>query len=800
MTYDTITLNGVEKTFADWNIDQSNLHASFKNQAADTLQISLTNQNIADEADAPTCAFESQAVIRVNRTGAGTTWSGGTIKFVGKRVQPPLKASGSGHTVSYMFHGPWYDLANSDYQQIYKGGDGNTYYLPETVLFSYMQVFSFGSTVSYYGLISAGEQIQSILKWVLDQYVAQGLPAPFQFKGTDHTNAPTVNVNGYGGFFTWPAQPGMTIESSLYSLFLPTLIQKPMKASTSIQKCLEMSPRINFWFDYTTVDNAGNPLPTAMVTLVDNMPAVNVPLFTGFQPGGVTHKDIDIQARDDLMIRAVRINYRITGTFNGEKMTSYVTDKYSASGFGYYLPELVGNASYPNASSGSAATDPNSGLRVLNDLIDLQGTNTTTQKGHIDVEPILATSFLAGTTAGTSADQAAKRQWWSLKRGGEVAKLEDSRVRFQTFVPNLTNPLSPTLIQTYIPDAIFYDATTGAVLAPADLIAAGLCDASGNLVLNRLVQGTYQPWMTRRDGQPIVTLKVKMSAKMVFAEYTSLSTSGTPDTDTAGDVSKRSNSSDEHVNIEVTNAVPDTGSSGYANFAILASIQPGECFITGAGGIANYLWNHLKVRQFDGNYCKVEADFINSSASGYLNLGKKLNLTNGAAIWQTMNAQIQEIVENYGARETTVKIGVAKHLNAGQLSSLLNMWRNRRTWFNPAVQTQPAGGIGSTIDSAKATGQANTTHGLQQLGQAQHLDYPLDSSGNPTGAPATGVINHDPALITNTLAAIVAGGKTPTPIGPDDIKTMQPRKCKLCDDAGNLFYAMVHTSGGWTEV
>ena len=704
MTYDTITLNGVEKTFADWNIDASNLHASFKNQAADTLQISFTNRNIATEADAPTCAFESQAVIRVNRTGAGTAWTGGTIKFVGKRVQPPLKASGSGHRVSYTFQGPWYDLANSDYQQSYKGGDGNTYYLPETVLFSYMQNFTLGGVETYYGLISVGEQIQAILKWVLDQYAAQGLPAPFQFTGTDHTNAPTVNVNAYGGFFTWPAVTGMTIDASLYALFLPSLIEKPMKASTSLQKCLEMSPRVNFWFDYTTVDGSGNPLPTARVTLVDNMPAVNVPLFTGFQPGGVTHKDVDIQARDDLMIRAAIIKYRITGTFNGAKMISYVTDKRSAAGF---------NVNTDGA--GNNATDPNSGLRVVNDLIDLQGGSETTQTGHIDVEPILATSLLAGTTASTDADQAAKRTWWALKRGGELSKLEDSRVRFQTYVPNLINPLAPTLTQTYIPDAVIVDATTGATLTPSDLVAAGLCDASGNLVLNRLVQGSYQSWMKRLDGQPVVTKKVKISAKMVFAEYTSLSASGTPDMDTAGSVSKRSNSSDEHVNIEVTNAVPDTGSSGYATFSIISSIQLGECFIIGAGGIADYLWNHLNVRQYDGNYCKVESDFLDSAAAGYLNLGKKLNLTNGAAAWATMNAQIQEIEENYGSRETTVKIGVARHLNAGQLSSLLNMWRNRRTWFNPAIQTQPAGSAGGLVDSAKATGQANTTHGLQEL-------------------------------------------------------------------------------------
>ena len=676
MTYDTITLNGVEKTFADWNLDQSNLHASFKNQAADTLQISITNRNIATEADAPTCAFESQAVIRVNRTGAGTTWTGGTIKFVGKRIQPPLKASGSGHRVSYTFQGPWYDLANSDYQQTFKGGDGVVYFSPEVVLFTSTAVAT-GSII-----ISVGDQLQAIAQWVLDQYAQQGMAAPFQYKGRA-MNAGKIDLNSNssvvgtaGGnysfqryLFNYHLQAGQTIDASLYSLFLPTFIERPMRASTCIQKCLELSPRVNVWFDYTTMDGSGNPLPTLCMTLVDNMPAVNATLFTGFVAGGATHKDVDIQARDDLMIRAAVIKYKITGQYNGQTQVCYVVDKRSAAGFGVNLD-----------NTGNNVTDPNSGLRVLNDIIDLTGTSVSTLTGYLDLEPVLVTSYLARTTSNTSADQSAKRTWWASKRGGELSRLEDSRVRFQTYTPNLVNPLNPTLTQTYIPDAVIVDAATGATLSPADLIAAGLCDSSGNLVLNRIVRGAYHGWMKRLDGQPVVSKKIKIMSKMVFAEYTSLSASGTPDMDQAGHVVNRANSSEEHVNIEVTNATPDVGVNGLATFSILESTTPGELYIVGAGGIADYLWNHFNVRQYDGNFCKIESNFTDSSTGNYLNLGRRLNLTNGAAAWQSMNAQIQEIVEDYGACETTVKIGVAKHLNAGQLSSLLNMFRNRRSW------------------------------------------------------------------------------------------------------------------------
>lgn len=794
MNFDTLTSGGVEKSFGDWGFKLSSLQGKKRVNGEDTFSATIVNATIAAEGDAPTFPFEGQNIVRVNRSfaaggvspngtllGVSGTWSGGTVKFVGKRIGQPARASAGGQGVTYKFEGPSYDLKNTDLQQLFKG-NGSSYYLPETVLNT--------STAVSVGVIqiSVGDQIQAALQWLLDQYAAQGMAAPFKYTGRAlNSGAIDLNVNtGMAGtpggdysFLGWKynfhLQSNLTIDASLYSLFLPTFIEKPMKVWQVLQKCLEMSPRINIWFDYTTVDGSGNPLPTIRFDLVDTMTAKSLALFTGFVAGGQSHKDIQITPRDDLQVRAVILKYRLTNTVSGTKVIDYVVDKWSAGGSNINLD-----------GSGNNVTDPNCGLRVVNELVDLVGFSEQTLRGHLDVESVVATADSGGTT------QAIKRAWWALKRGGELSKLEDSRVRFQDKAGSATT----------IPDATIVDAATGAELSTADLIANGLCDRSGNLVLNRLVRGTAHSWMVRADGQPVVTMKLKLVSKMAYAEYDATSTSGTPDTDVTGNCIKQANSSDEHVNIEVTNATPDTGASGYATFNVLASQTPGEAYIIGNGGIAQYIYNHLNARQFEGDYVMVGANFVDASDAKHVTLGNKLNLTGGASLWASINAQIVEISEDYGNHQTSVQIGIGKALSAGQLSSLFNMWRFRRGWYNTSLRVDNAVVGSGQVDMAKGTGGANTTHGLVSECQTQNLDYSTDPSGSSPGV-YSGALNHDPKLITAALAAVVAGGKTPTPVSgmtAKDIKTMQPRKCLMCDEDGNQFYAMVHVSGGWTEV
>ena len=769
MNYDTLTCNGVEKSFVDWGFAASSVKGNKVNQSESSFTATITGVSIATEATTPTFPFEAIVVVRANRTISAGVYSGGTIKFQGKRVGQPLKASGRGQGVTYKFENAWYDLKNTHYQQTFVGGSGATVYIgAETVLNT--------STATSSGMIycSLGDQIQAILQWLLEQYDAQGMARPFQYVGRDlntTTIAPqhtailasgAIDLNGTGGYsgYTYHVNSATTINADLFNIYHPSYITKPLMCSDALQKCLELFPRATIWFDHTTTP------PTVHVSLPSDRTAKTLPLLDG-----VSHKDLSINRRDDLTARAVNILYRITNTVDGQQVVDYQPDKWGAHG-------------------SNSASDPGTGLRVVNELIELQGSASTTAKAHLDVQPVLANSLTGGTT------QALKRAWWASKRGGEQTKLEDTRCRFQDKAGALTT----------IPEAAFIDAATGVNLTSDDMVAFGLCDSSGNLVVNRLVRGTCCPWMKRTDGQLIVSKKVRITAKMTFAIYDIFNTGShttndgnivdADDTATTGEKHTMHNSEDCHANIEITN-----GTSG--DYSTTESVTGGENYIIGNGGIAQYLYNHMNCLQYDGDAVHVKANFADTGAADYVDLGNSLNLSNGAAEWATMNAQIQSIEEDYFHHTTTITIGVAKHLNSGQLSSLLNMWRNRRPWYNPALRSSSAAGNGGLVDlPVTAGGSANTVNGTVNNGQSANLDYTTSPSGETAGVIG-GKLNHAPELITAALAAVVAGGKTPTPVSgmtDGDIKTMQPRKCLMCDEDGNQFYAMVHVSGGWTEV
>lgn len=684
--YDTLEYNGNEMSFAGWGFSYDTTD-ELGNQKADVFTATIVGANIGVEGDTPTFPFEAGIIVRTNRgssTGATNSFSGGTITFSGKRVGNPAKATGQYEGVTYKFQGPWYDLTNTHFQQLFYGANSETYLLPELVLNSSTAVTS-GQI-----LISVGDQIQAILQWLLDQYAAQGFPMPYQYVGRA-LDAGAINLNSTGGVYDYLVDESTTtIEYSLFGLFLPSYIAKPMTCADAIIKCLQLSPRITISFDYTT-----SP-PTFFAALVDNMVTASLPLFDG-----VSHTSVNILARSDLLVRCVNLIYRITNQINHSPVVDYARDKWG-----------------PNGSN--SELDPQTGLRVINELIDLQGVNNTTTTAHLDVEPVLATADSGGTT------QALKRTWWQEPRGGNVSKLADSRVRFQT-------GFSPVTV-VVIPDATITDASTGSVLTTADLIAYGLCDASGNLVLNRVVRGSVHAWMIRTDGQPVVCKKIHIAVQMQYAEYDAQSTSGDPDTDTTGNAISKGNTTQHHVDIEVTNGVTQA-------YTTLASTTPGEAYIIGNGGIAQYLYNHLDKLQYEGDYAKVEVTF----GTG-VTLRNAINFSGGAVAWTTINAQPQSIRRHYGKHTTEVQIGVAKHLNSGQLSAILNMWRYRRTWYNPLMRTQNTLENSGNVDQAITTGNANSPGGLVNPFQDGVFVYSTPPGDTTPGVIAAGIIN-PPAIV-----------------------------------------------------
>lgn len=705
--FDTLqVVGGVERSLAKYGFTLNDCVQRRKTSAADTWTGTIPISSIAA---APIFPYGAQVILRTNRqsaTGADNSFSGGVTKFQGYRVKNPMKARGNSQNVVFEFQGPWFALDITQYLQQYKGSAAN-YYPGEVVLNT-----ASAPLISTAGLrfISMGDQIQAILQFVLDGYAAQGLPPPFQYVGrtlvggainldaAGNAGAPNENTDISGNIYNQKlsvaaingspiAGATTTIDVSLYRNFLKSEIIRPMSAAQCLQKLLDSSPRTNIAFDYTTTP------PMVYVWNIDNLPATALPLFDAS-----THTSLDIQRRDDLVPASVIIGYRITNSTNGQQQTDYAKDKWGPNGY-------------------NNAADPDIGPGVVTQTLDLQGFSQSITTAQLTTSPLAA---IGGT-------QATKRAWWASKQGGDHPELEDSRVRFQDANGNATT----------IPDIKFYyvlngvDSTGAPVVADQEFTAADYAFYG-----NRIVDGGHHGWMrinNNPNGVPVLAVKAKGKASMTYFEFDA---TGASETDQSGNKTKQYNNAEKHTVITLTNAPGGT-------YFTTGSFTPGEVFIQGNGGIAQYLFNMLSVLQYEGEYVKVEANFTNG-----VSLLNRANFTNGLAEWAAMNAQIQEIEENWGRKITRVRIGISKHLSAQQLSAFLNMWRTRRTWYNPQLKADNTIGTGGNVQMADANGNSNTMPGVDNVKQTAHYSYSVQPAANTPGVVKVAVINDPDEIAT----------------------------------------------------
>lgn len=755
MTFDTLQYNGTERAFAKWGFALHSTKCLRHNLREDIFRATVAGALVSDD---PIFPYEAQVIIRTGRTSASgddNSFSGGVTKFSGKRVGMEGAASGSEQGVTYEFLGPWYDLANTHYLQTFQGVAVLPYAPGEIVLNT-----STANNSHVLSFISIGDQLQAILQWLLDQYSAQGMAAPYQYTGRDlnsgaidlsvtGTAAVGVNTDKSGNAYDFHVNADSTIDSALFAQFLPSYIGKPMMCSQALQKMLELSPRTNVCFDYSTTP------PTVFIRSVDNFAPVSLALFNG-----IDHKSLNIKRRDDLVARAVVITYRITNTVNGKQVVDYAIDKWGGHG-------------------ANNASDPSAGLRVLSETIDLQGYSVTTTTAQMDCEPL----------ACRGGANAIKRAWWASRRGGEQAKFSDSRMRFQ----------DNAFAETTIPDATITYATSAGMDVDGNsrVASAPLSSADLALFTNRIVRGTHHAWMTIA-GEPVRSLKVRVSVQTEHAIYDVVATGDPPGqlpiNESASNVAINGrrqckvNTEETHCEIELTNASNALDGSPFTSTTV-ASSTPGELYIVGDGGIAQYLFNALQPFQYDGEYAKVETNFANN-----VNLMNAVNFSGGRAEWATMNAQPQSIIEDFGTRQTFVRIGVSNHLTAGQLSSLLNMWAFRRPWYNPAVRADNSVANGGEVAMPQTSGSANATAGLANHNEFVTTDYA--SPGDPTST-----VNGQIKATAKTVADILAA-TTPIPSGSfaaGDLKVVEPRECQFCDETGGVVNAILLVTGFYTK-
>jgi hypothetical protein len=140
----------------------------------------------------------------------------------------------------------------------------------------------------------------------------------------------------------------------------------------------------------------------------------------------------------------------------------------------------------------------------------------------------------------------------------------------------------------------------------------------------------------------------------------------------------------------------------------------------------------------------------------------------------------------------TVKCGPVEHLEPGELVKISNVFANRDlTKVDAKERLQGTPAPDQTVDAADDTAQENSVPGVGIPQQATQVAF--TNPADPT-TPPTGRINSDAGLV----AGIVAG-KTPLGTGtPQGMQTMQPREFAVCDNAGNVYFSVLHGTQGHT--
>lgn len=287
----TLTYNAVEKSLADWGLDD--LVGSFFNQSLDSVDFRVGGRRVDAAILFP---YGAKVVIKKNRTKAvaGGAFSGGSIWFTGWVRSEARSARPRSQSLANTLAGPWWYLRERSYEQTYQRfagyttpGDPRTAPVFETVVHPRVFLNQTTDTATYpTGRLNTGQQITDILNWALKPFVDAGSTPPFQIGTVDlAVNAPIDEV------------PAITCEQA-------------------IQKELRWSAGAVAWFDYTTA------IPTLHVRDYANLTAFDLDKRL------LKPTSLDIRPRYDRQRSFVRICYELNNDIEGTQFTNIVERVY----------------------------------------------------------------------------------------------------------------------------------------------------------------------------------------------------------------------------------------------------------------------------------------------------------------------------------------------------------------------------------------------------------------------------------------------------------------------------------------
>lgn len=397
----TIQYAGTEQSAAAWGLTAKPI---IRTRDRSPTQISFRMAGAAPEGSIP-FPFQSQVIIRQNRVGSGTSWSGSGYVFTGYQTTQPGDVDGHGQGVTLVFKDALWLLQNTVFQQQWNllSTPGSPDWVSRCVLF--MDINSW-----------VPNSYQSV-QWQLQQIISYA--------------ATNCGINIAAG----------TIDYSGW--YLNYYHCRAISCWEAILKCLEPIPDAKVWIDGST-----NP-PQLNIRTRANIAALSTPTGTGPGPITLPYKGVDSAGRRhfstkgftpryDLIPPQVVLQYQINNTYNGKPAPGWVND------------------AYPSASTGQAPF-------AMVCPIDLLGASATSETGQLDCQALQVTAAQTGYTSGSAADHAAKRAWWASKRGGETDKLIDYRVRFgtntigdATVVDDNGNPINLTTYPNRIVDGTYH--------------------------------------------------------------------------------------------------------------------------------------------------------------------------------------------------------------------------------------------------------------------------------------------------------------------------------------------------------
>jgi hypothetical protein len=341
----TLEYNGTEQALAAWGFALDSAQAQHNNLAPSVYQV---NQPGADISAAPAFPYRGKVIVRRNRTGSGTSWSGGYVAFIGYRIHANAYTSGGERGIAYTFANAWHFLQNTPFVQPWAAFNTVSESLEyksasELLLFTELD----GSHVLQ--KLNAGEQIAAVLQYLIDTFATQSMAQPFII-GTIDPDIP-----------------------------FPSYAAQEMSCEAVLQKCLQLSPDVVTYFDYST-SVASVPTPTIHFYANSSRTAASLAI-----ENGTDHASLNIVPRHDLVPRSIVITYKVTNSVDGSVWARYFVDKYGPNGQNH-------------------ASDPGEGLDVVLQTINLQGFTANNVFGSIATEVI----------AVNHATQSVRQAWWAM--------------------------------------------------------------------------------------------------------------------------------------------------------------------------------------------------------------------------------------------------------------------------------------------------------------------------------------------------------------------------------------------------